>query len=58
VVLILVAFVASWITMLSASGLPVAQMPVADAAATLWPVLLPLLACVLAPWALGQVRHT
>jgi drug/metabolite transporter (DMT)-like permease len=57
-VLISVAFGAAWLTVLQAAGVHLTGMP---AMATIWmltPVLLPLMASVLAPWSLGRARHT
>jgi hypothetical protein len=51
------AFGAAWLTVLHAAGVPLAGMPVKHAALILWPLLLPLMASVLAPWSLSRVRH-
>jgi hypothetical protein len=48
------AFGAAWLTVLHAAGVPLAGMPVKH---ILWPLLLPLMASVLAPWSLSRVRH-
>jgi len=52
------AFGAAWFTLLGAGGLHIASMPAIDAAWMLSPALLPLTACVLAPWSLSRIRHT
>ena len=57
-VLISGAFGAAWVTVLRAGGVHLSGMPAIDAAWILSPALLPLLASVLAPWALSRVRHT
>jgi hypothetical protein len=51
------AFGAAWVMLLRAAGLPLAEMPAADAARILSPALLPLMASALAPWSLSRVRH-
>jgi len=57
VVLISAVFVAAWVTLLSANGVRLGELPMTAAAGMLSPVLLPLLASVLAPWSLSRVRH-
>jgi hypothetical protein len=57
-VLISAAFGAAWLTMLRAAGVQLAAMPATDAVWMLSPVLLPLMASVLAPWSLSRIRHT
>jgi hypothetical protein len=52
------AFGAAWVTVLTAAGAPLAVKPMTDAAPLLSPVLLPLMAAVLATWSLSRVRHT
>ena len=47
--LISAAFGAAWMRL--------AGMPATDAVSVLWPLLLPLLASVLAPWSLNRIRH-
>lgn len=56
-VLVSGAFGAAWVTVLRIAGLQLAGMPVADATVWLSPVLLTLLASVLAPWSLSRIRH-
>ena len=56
-VLISAAFAAVWLTVLHAAGVQLAGMPAAGIVGILWPVLLPLMASVLAPWSLGRLRH-
>ena len=46
------------LTLLHAAGVQLAGMSAADVVGILWPVLLPLMASVLAPWSLSRVRHT
>jgi hypothetical protein len=58
VVLVSAAFGAAWVTVLRTAGVQFGGTPAAD---TLWivaPVLLPLMAGVLAPWSLNRMRHT
>jgi hypothetical protein len=57
-VLIAVAFGAAWVTVLHAGGVQLSGMPAIDGVRMLSPVMLPLLASVLAPWSLSRVRHT
>jgi hypothetical protein len=57
-VLLCAATGAAWVTVLHAIGVQLAGMPTTDAAWMLSPVLLPLMAAVLAPWSLSRVRHT
>ncbi len=56
--LVSAAFAAAWLTVLHTAGVPFAGMSAADVAGVLWPVLLPPLAGLLAPWSLSRVRHT
>lgn len=49
-VVVSVAFGAAWLTVLEAAG-------VQPAASMWWPVLLPPMASVLAPWSLSRIRH-
>jgi hypothetical protein len=58
VVLISAAFATAWVTVLRATGMPLADMPTLDALAMLSPAALPLMASVLAPWSLSCARHT
>ena len=55
--LVSAAFAAAWLTVLHTAGVPLAGMSVADVVGVLWPVLLPPLAGLLAPWSLSRVRH-
>jgi hypothetical protein len=57
-VLISAAFAAAWLAVLHASDVRIAAMPVGTAVSVLWPILLPLMASVAAPWSLSRVRHT
>jgi hypothetical protein len=57
-VLVSAAFGAAWVTVLSAAGLQLAAMSTTQAVWMLSPMLLPLMASVLAPWSLSRVRHT
>jgi len=57
-VLISAAVATAWLTVLHAFGVQFAGMSAAEAVGLLWPVLLALLASVLAPWSFGRVRHT
>jgi hypothetical protein len=52
------AFGAAWVTVLSAAGLQLAAMSTTNVVWMLSPMLLPLLAIVLAPWSLSRLRHT
>ena len=56
-VLISAAFAAVWLGVLHAAGVQLAGMPAAGIVGILWPVLLPLMASVLAPWSLSRLRH-
>jgi hypothetical protein len=56
--LVSMAFGAAWVTLLRAAGVQIAAMPATDAAWMLSPVLLPLMASVLAPLSLSRIRHT
>jgi hypothetical protein len=57
-ILLSAAFGAAWVTVLNAAGVPLSAMPARDAVGMLSPVLLPLMASVLAPWSLSRIRHT
>ena len=57
-VLVSAAFGAAWLTLLHAAGVQLAGMSAAGVVGMLWPVLLPLMASVLAPWSLSRIRHT
>ena len=57
-ILVSAAFAAAWMAVLNAAGAPLLAMPARDAAGMLAPVMLPLMASVLAPWSLSRVRHT
>jgi len=57
-ILVSAAFGVAWVTVLRAAGVQLAAMPTADAAWMLSPMLLTLMASVLAPWSLGRIRHT
>jgi hypothetical protein len=52
-----VAFGAASLVMLHASGLQFSGMSVAGVVGVVWPVLLPLLAGLVAPWSLGRLRQ-
>jgi hypothetical protein len=56
--LVSAAFGAAWVTVLPAAGVQLAGVPATDAVWMLSPVLLPLMAGVLAPWSLSRIRHT
>jgi hypothetical protein len=56
-VLLSVAFGLAWLSVLHAGDLQLANMPVGTAVSVLWPVLLPLMASVAAPWSLSRLRH-
>jgi hypothetical protein len=56
-ILVSTVFGAAWVTLLRATGLPLAEIPTVAAVWMLTPVLLPLTASVLAPWSLSRVRH-
>lgn len=51
-------FGVAWMTMLRAAGVHLAEMSMTHAFWMLSPVLLPLMASVLAPWSLSRMRHT
>jgi hypothetical protein len=51
------AFAMAWLTVLHAAGVQFAGMAAAGVVGIMWPVLLPPVAGVFAPWALGRVRH-
>ena len=57
-VLVSAAFGAAWLTMLRAAGVTLGNMPATDAVWMLSPVLLPLMASVLAPLSLNRLRHS
>jgi hypothetical protein len=57
-VLISAAFGAAWLTVLHVAGVQFDGMPATDAVGILWPMLLPLMASILAPWSLNRLRHT
>jgi hypothetical protein len=57
-VLVSAIFGAAWLTVLQAGGVQISEMSAGNAVSVLWPVLLPLMASVLAPWSLNRVRHT
>jgi hypothetical protein len=57
-VLISAVFVAAWLTVLRGAGLQLTMMSTTDAVWMLSPMLLTLMASVLAPWSLSRVRHT
>jgi hypothetical protein len=57
IVLVSLSFGTAWVTVLRAAGVHLAGLPAMDAVWMLSPVLLPLLASVLAPWSLSRVRH-
>jgi hypothetical protein len=56
IVLISAAFVVAWVTVLRGAGVQLAAKSTKDA---LWmlPVVLPLMASVVAPWSLSRIRH-
>jgi hypothetical protein len=56
-VLISAAFGMAWVTMLRAAGAQLADLPMTYAFWMLSPVLLPLMASVVAPWSLNRIRH-
>jgi hypothetical protein len=56
--LVSAAFGAAWATVLNAVGVPLSAMPAKNALGMLSPVMLPLVASVLAPWSFSRVRHT
>ncbi|HEX6362568.1 MAG TPA: hypothetical protein VFZ93_06425, partial [Albitalea sp.] len=51
-------FGAAWLTVLHVAGVQLAGMSAVNAIWVVSPVLLPLMASVLAPWSLSRVRHT
>jgi hypothetical protein len=55
--LISAAFGVAWVTILRAAGAPLADMSMTYAFWMLSPMLLPLMATVLAPWSLSRIRH-
>jgi hypothetical protein len=56
--LVSMAFVAAWVTLLRAAGVQLAGMPwTSIAPMLLWPLFLPLSASALAPWAYSRIRH-
>ena len=57
-VLVSAAFAAAWVTVLRAAGVSLGEMRTTDAVWMLSPMLLTLMASVLAPWSLNRVRHT
>jgi hypothetical protein len=52
------AFGVAWVTLLRAAGVQIAEMPTTDATWMMSPMLLPLMASVVAPWSLNRIRHT
>jgi hypothetical protein len=56
-VLVSAVFLAAWLTFLRAVGVSLGDLSMGSAVATVWPVTLPLLASVVAPWSLSRVRH-
>jgi len=50
-------FGAAWLTVLNAGGVQLAGMAANNAVSMLWPLLLPLMAGILAPWSLNRIRH-
>ena len=52
------AFGAAWLTALHIAGVQLAGMSAMNAISVVSPALLPLMACVLAPWSLSRIRHT
>jgi hypothetical protein len=57
-ILLSAAFGVAWVTVLNAAGVALSAMPARDAVGMMSPVLLPLVASVLAPWSLNRIRHT
>ncbi|HEX6637604.1 MAG TPA: hypothetical protein VF033_08095 [Steroidobacteraceae bacterium] len=51
------AFAATWVVILQKSGVTLAGMSAAGIAGLAWPMLLPPLVFVAAPWSLGRLRH-
>jgi hypothetical protein len=52
------AFAAAWLTVLHMAGVQPAGISAINAVSMLSPMLLPLMASVLAPWSLSRIRHT
>jgi hypothetical protein len=52
------AFGVAWVTVLRAAGAQLTGTPATDVVRMLSPVLLPLMAGLLAPWSLSRIRHT
>jgi hypothetical protein len=57
-ILLSAAFGVAWVTVLNAAGVSLSAVPARDAVGMMSPVLLPLMASVLAPWSLNRIRHT
>jgi hypothetical protein len=57
-VLVSAVFLAAWLTFLRAIGVSIGDLSLGSAIATMSPVVLPLLASVIAPWSLSRVRHS
>jgi len=55
-VVISAVFAVAWLT-LRAGGAQFAGMPATNAASMAWPLFLPLIVGVLAPWSLNRIRH-
>jgi hypothetical protein len=53
-----VAIGAAWLTVLHAAGVQLAGLPATNTVSILSPLLLLLMASVLAPWSLHRIRHT
>jgi hypothetical protein len=51
-------FGAAWVILLQGAGVQLAGMPASSAVSMLWPLLLPLMFSVLAPWSLSRLRHS
>jgi hypothetical protein len=56
-VIVSTAFGVAWVTLLRAAGVRFVDMPATYAFWMLSPVLLPVMASVLAPWSLSRLRH-
>jgi hypothetical protein len=56
--LVSLIFGVAWVTLLRAAGVQLAGMRITDVAWSLSPVLLTMMASVLAPWSLNRIRHT
>jgi hypothetical protein len=56
-ILVSAAFGVAWVTVLRAAGVQLAGLPTTDAVWILSPILLTLMAGVLAPWSLSRIRH-